>query len=332
MTDSEGKESTGKAYGEIWLGDLLRAMALLSPAEVATGYRWLVELLSLEPPELESTSAPHGKIASAEGNEPHQDPDSGEGETGSDEAETGRPPKPEAAEDDQRFLPYDIVGVHHERSEGELPTWLDRAEVLPPADPAQATAQPSLEPLLHPRWSRAILSSALATFQEDGPLDTDGIVEKAARCQPITSLPRRRLPTLRLGIQLLLDRGGGMMPFARDQESRVQQLRFADSPLRGNGPGSRFTWRRRYDPPSAGTPVVLLTDLGIARRRAPTVGAEEHEWREFAALVRAADCPLIAFVPYAEHRCPPRLHQVMCILQWDRSTTASKVREALRRR
>jgi hypothetical protein len=344
MTDSESKESQGKMYGEVWLGDLLRALDLLTPAEVDREYQWLVELLGLAPPEMESVSEAPREIASDRESKKYPDLDSGQVETGSNASDTELSPEPGKAEDDKGWLPYDIVSTHHEKSAGEFPTWLARAEALPPADPVQATARPTLEPLLHPRWSRAILSSALATLQEDGPLDTDWLIEKMARCQPITALPRRRVPTLRLGIQLLLDRGNGMMPFARDQESlfqdildlvgkdRVQQLRFADSPLRGNGPRSRFTWRRRYDPPQPGTPVVLLTDLGIARRRAPTVGADEAEWLEFTTLVRAADCSLLAFVPYAEHRWPPRLRQVMDIFQWDRSTTVSKVCEALRRR
>jgi hypothetical protein len=250
--------------------------------------------------------------------------------------------------DDTMFLPYDIVDRHGELAEEtELLTelqWLTQAVDLPPASHPSMDIRLPFEPLLAPQSTRAILSLALSTRQEDGELDINRIIEHIVSGQPLTRIPRQPLRTLRVGIQLLLDRGQGLMPFARDQEhllenilnvvgrDRVQQLRFADSPLWGCGPESRFTWGR-YAPPTPGTPVVLLTDLGIAGRRDPTIGAPEDEWLEFAARVRAANCPLLAIIPYVDwRRWPTRLRRVMTILAWDRSTTVSKVRNTIGRR
>ena len=161
-----------------------------------------------------------------------------------------------------------------------------------------------------------------------------------AQGKQVWPLPTLPWPTLSRGVQVLVDRSQAMAPFARDQvvlqheiqrvvgEDQVQVLRFAGCPSRGAGTGPQRKWQD-YQPPLPGTPVLLLTDLGIGRPLLADdwVGAEE--WLEFAAVVRRAGCPLVAFVPYAPSRLPPRLVGALTVIQWDRRTTAVSIRNLI---
>jgi hypothetical protein len=134
-----------------------------------------------------------------------------------------------------------------------------------------------------------------------------------------------------------------MSPFITDSEllaerihdvvgrNSVEVLFFSDSPLRQVDRGDRYAKRFRYEPPIGGTPVVVLTDLGIAGQSSTSFGAKEAEWLRFARLVRSAECPILTFTPYGPKRWPPALKRLMHILHWDRATNVSIVRRAVGR-
>lgn len=195
---------------------------------------------------------------------------------------------------------------------------------------------PPLVPLLVARWTRAILSAALATSSEFGPVDVDRVVETLANGDSLTEFPMLSSPTLSRGVQLLIDRSHAMLPFIGDQtllhkeilrvvgKDRVTTLRFVGCPARGAGAGPQMNWSR-YEPPMQGTPIMLLTDLGIGRPSLSDERAGVAEWLEFALSVEKARCPMVAFVPYAESRWPQVLARHMTIIKWDRKTTATMV-------
>jgi hypothetical protein len=199
-----------------------------------------------------------------------------------------------------------------------------------PLPKGEAAALPPIEPLFLPRWIRGIVAAALSAELPDGPPDVERAVDAAARLEPITDVPRRPLRTLRLGVQLLVDRSSRMTPFARDQswleltlhrilgENRVEVLSFTTTPLEPDG----GTYRR----PPPGTPVLLLTDLGIGRPLLDPGWTEPDEWLRFARAVRRADCRLTAFVPYPPARWPAQLARELTIIRWDRSTSAATIR------
>ena len=162
---------------------------------------------------------------------------------------------------------------------------------------------------LSPRTERAILSAALGTYAEEGDLDMDRILESVAekRALELTS-PRQRVATLRRGAQVWSISGPGMDPYRQDVERLVAQLDsiladdrltvagFAGTPLRGldTPAGERSPW----SPPPAGSPVVLVTDLGIGGPLVSEDRAHPAEWLAFASGVRRSGHPLIAFVRY----------------------------------
>lgn len=227
-----------------------------------------------------------------------------------------------------------------EPSRREVELWLPPPEVAP-LQQATASAgvppEPAVEPLFRPNWTRAILSSALSTNGDDGPLDFDRIVEALGRAEIPARLPRLPRPTTRRGVQLLVDKAEAMTLFAGDQallqqaarnaigSDNVKVLRFAGCPSRGVRANAGEDWRP-YAPPLPGTPVLLLTDLGIGRPMFADERADAREWLSFAAQVGRAGCPLVAFVPYAPRRWPRALRRAMTIVEWDRRTSAVTIR------
>ncbi|HKP53205.1 MAG TPA: hypothetical protein VJ183_11205 [Chloroflexia bacterium] len=195
---------------------------------------------------------------------------------------------------------------------------------------------PELEPLFVPSWTRVLLTAALATEGGNGPLDLDKLVEAIAKQIAVQQVPRSPEPTLRRGVQVLVDISEAMLPYSADQEvlqaeiarvvgtGRLSVRYFAGDPMKA-GCGPRWDWRP-YVPPPPGTVVLLLTDLGIGEP--PLVGhwSGVEEWRDFATMVRRSSCPLVAFVPYAPARWPEDLRKQMTIIHWDRPTTAGTIR------
>lgn len=220
--------------------------------------------------------------------------------------------------------------------------WKPDSPPLPPLVVEDSNVPLPFEPLLVPNWTRAMMSAALATSGGDGTLDIDRIVERLARKEHLKRLPVRPFPTLSQGVQVLVDMSQSMIPYARDQAwlqrevqkvvgyEKAQVLRFVGVPSRGAGVGERSSWTA-YQPPAAGTPVLLLTDLGICHFTPSEDWTSGSEWLSFAEVVNRAGCPLIAFVPYAPSRWPRNLARSMVLIQWDRPTTIATVRSLVRR-
>ncbi|MFH0518957.1 hypothetical protein ACHBTE_17530 [Streptomyces sp. M41] len=204
--------------------------------------------------------------------------------------------------------------------------------------------RPPLEPLLTTRSSAAILNAALTTpVRDDGEPDIEALVDFFARGIPPTRLPRAPRPTLRFGVQVLVDMGEAMQPYRRDQRELVRQITglvgaeltqvryFADVPARGVGPGGRGTWQP-YRTPSQGTRVLLVSDLGVGgpfphRRRASVA-----EWYDVLDEIVRAGCTALALVPYPVDRVPAELARLLSALTWDRTTTVSTVAALVGRR
>lgn len=206
------------------------------------------------------------------------------------------------------------------------------------------TARPPLEPLLTRRSSTAILNAALTTLvRDDGEPDIDALVEAFARGIPLTRLPRAPRPTLRFGVQVLVDQGDALQPYRRDQQELARQITglvgaeltqiryFADVPARGTGPASPRTWQP-YRPPSPGTRVLVVSDLGVGGPVLHPRRASVAEWYQvFHEIVRAG-CTVLALVPYPVTRVPAELTPLLSALTWDRTTTVSTVAALVGRR
>jgi hypothetical protein len=303
----------------LFLGDLATALERLDPTDAAVERR-IAELLGLpvwQPPEATPQPPPPPEA----------------------DTQIAAPPPVDAHEAAVAFIPSRIASLG---PRGKAPPLqLAASRTLPPASGSECDEpRPPLEPLLAPLSTRTILTAALST-PVSGDIDVRRAIERVARRMPLDRLPLRTRLSMRRGIQLLHDKSSGMMPFLRDQASfsasvirvvgraRVATGAFIGSPLRGLTRGLRGV--RPYAFPAPGTPVVLLTDLGIAEPEALDNAAGTGEWLRFAEAARQAGCPVIAFVPYPARRWPAPLRRVMTILQWDRPLTAGRARRAVRR-
>jgi len=178
------------------------------------------------------------------------------------------------------------------------------------------------EPLFDPRWTAALLASAVSGVKRDGLVDEHRIVGEISHGRPVTSIPRLPRATISGGVRLLIDRGEGMEPFRRDGRALAAQLR------RIVGRTGVKVQRFQGAPCAAfvepGVPALILSDLGCSGVRSPPLEA----WRRFARALEAQSSPLVVFVPFAPERWPPGLSRRMTVVEWDRRSTAASVHTA----
>lgn len=356
----------------IFIGDLSTSMRALAVDDLSTGMA-IGELLGLVPaggpnaPSDVRSDAPGGLLV-------RTPPDLGEAARpgvpgGRSQAETTVPPRV-ADTASLPAEPADWLTVPAADERTELPAWLDAtaldlvrpstgelpaAAATPPTgttgatgDPAQArrmvrtggpvtrlASPPTFPGLFRDSVARAIISTSLAVRAAEGDVDVDAVTRLLALGEPLVNLPRRRVPTSRLGVQVLLDFGDAMMPYLRDLTglpglltsvlgAAVDVLRFELCPVRGVGrddfPDDPYT-----PPPRAGTPVLVVTDLGGGGPLAPPA-ATAAQWAAFVDIVRQARCRPVALVPGPAGTAAPHLAAVLPILPWDASTTVHEAR------
>ncbi len=213
--------------------------------------------------------------------------------------------------------------VHHETfvivpGASEEPEWYKEERPWPENDPA-LSANPHARPLpqlpLMP-WSRLwpFLKAALSVRLEAAQLDVPPLVERLARGEMPQRLPRRTHQSWAGTCQVLIDFADPLTPFWDDFHWLLQRL----IPLRGEqgltvlafpegNPAGRCLewspaqeeWREReaYTLPVAGTPVLVLSDLGCN----DATGARRRPWQWLGQRLRRVGCQPVALMP-----CPPR--------------------------
>lgn len=192
-------------------------------------------------------------------------------------------------------------------------------------------------PILNPVKTRAFLSEVLSTQVENGAIEIDRLIEMIANCREIKVIPREPVQTLSRGCQVLIDVSEGMEPFTYDiyhildeikkvaGDKRVEVLYF-------NGiPGYEVEFEedadiKDYKPPSFGTPVLVITDLGIGEVPFSMDRSSPTDWVVFSKTLQDAGCPLRVLTPYPPARWPERLKGLFGIIHWDLSVTVSAVR------
>lgn len=220
------------------------------------------------------------------------------------------------------------------------PPWLASTTPIPIEKTRYRAPKLPLEPILAPKTVRSILSTLLATYVEEGGVDLTRMISVMARAEPFTHLYRLRSLTVRRGVQLLIDTAPSMSLYRRDAlwlrrelnkvigEVRVDVRLFADCPTRGVGSPAADSWDP-WRPPPAGTPILLITDLGI--------GTPDHdkatwrEWEVFLDAVKSAGCLLYALNPYAPHRWPAELARHIEVIPWRRALNVQAARKSARR-
>lgn len=320
--------------GEIFLGDLARAIAAIGcsdpqiTATIARSLGFRLEQLDAAPqldapPPLEAaeiTPLPFQSDVTTQQN---------------DNEDKSEPPT-ESPSDER--VQYDITEPDVERIPAASQPAPQPAAPWPEWERVAAFSL-RYRPLFLPQWTRGLLSEAAASWREDGAVDIPRTVEVLALSAAPAELPRLYALTLARGCQVMIDVSDGMAPFAGDCWQLVDSLRsvvgheqvqvfyFKDCPIFGleTEADARFI---PFQPPPRATPVLLLSDLGIAAPEFSLRRVVVQDWVRLARYLRVAECPLLALVPYPRQRWPWKLSKELTIIQWDRGTTAAGVRRA----
>jgi hypothetical protein len=318
---------------DIWIGDVIRVWEVLdvTPAERAI----VAEVLghAYTPPEPRSSEVDDRATHSLQSGPPSSTTGSAVTTVVTSAAPS---PSPSALE-----IPLKRTAHRTAARSADRPAWMKVAP-LEPEQLADLDARPPYRPLFTPGWTRALVAHACATATSDGAYDVPWLVKRIARCQPVTDVPREEHLSVRRGMQLLVDVGENLEPFVGDVRALVSDLvavigrdrsrvlYFADCPSLGVGPGGRSTWLTPYVPPAIDTPIVIITDLGVARGAAQRWGASEGTWLAFLAMAAAKGCPVIVFNPYPIGRWPASLRDRIRPVHWDRTTNAADAHRTAR--
>jgi hypothetical protein len=207
-----------------------------------------------------------------------------------------------------------------------IPAWLDTVTALSSLGSGSFGVPP--EPPLPAVQARSSMATLAASWRPGHRLDIVTLVKRSARLEPPTACFLAELRTAPF-LQVLVDRGEGMEPYADDLDfitaqladvagcDRVERRTFVGTPRRGLDPdvftGETAEWRR----PAAESLVLILTDLGIGGPPGSRDRAPEDEWQAVATTVASAQADLRVLTPFPPSRCPPGLARSMRIASWD---------------
>jgi hypothetical protein len=206
------------------------------------------------------------------------------------------------------------------------PAWLDEVVALDATADGAFGVPP--EPPLPRMEARAAVGAVSATAHSGRRLDVPALVRSLARQRPLGRPPvaveRRTAPAL----QVLVDRGEGMDPYAEDVlfllatledvggRERLERRTFTGTPLRGVDADALAGETEPWEHPGAGALVITLTDVGGAAVRGAGDRAGGREWAAFAAAVALGDAELRVLTPLGAARAP-WLGPFARVIGWD---------------
>jgi hypothetical protein len=224
---------------------------------------------------------------------------------------------------------YRVVGyrpIERELAPGQQPDWYLTARPFTEDEMRQERiAPPESEPLIP--WPRfwPFLRAVLGLSGERREPDLDRLVEMVSRGRMPRRLPRRRVHRWAPSCQLILDLSPRLLPFQQDYWRLLPAL----ARLRGHlglevlvlrdGPEGEVGHPGDPSPisyvsPEAGTPVLILSDLGCLGEP-----GERAAWRRFGRRLRREGLTPVALMPCPPRFWDPRLAGLFFPVAWDRS-------------
>jgi hypothetical protein len=210
---------------------------------------------------------------------------------------------------------------------------------LPRASRAVFAEPPSL---FRPNLERAIIGASARRMRAEGDLDAPAIVRMIARMDLPRPLPRRLVPSMRGGVQVIVDRSEWMAPFHADTARLVARFRSVvgegieelwvpDVPPDVMAPTADGT--SRWTAPKPGTAVVVVSDIGRAADRRGR-RSQRGAWQAFLRAIKSGGFDPLVIVPgrQGSYVDADRAPEHAPLLGWDRTARVADVGRLPRRR
>lgn len=204
--------------------------------------------------------------------------------------------------------------------------------------PERERTSPPLLPLLRAVEQRSILATALEMPRSSQEPDILHIIQALTTGQPLRSLPMQSVRTLSRGVQVMRDLSPPLWGFFDDQNQVLEALKTVVGPLLHSlnffgdpfsaGEGSSHTWQP-YQLPPPGVPVLVLSELGQLAG-GPEAAEAAARWQAFAARLTGQGSPCMVLTPLKAKDVPLSLRRAFILIEWDRTTRMSGVRQVRR--
>ena len=225
--------------------------------------------------------------------------------------------------------PSELVPALDEDEVSHLPDWMNGTTALDLEAPTRnknAPPPPKQEPLV--AWSRLwpVLRAILSEQQTKKRPDLPKLVKTIAKGYLPTRIPQQQRQNWTAGLRILIDRPQRLRLFNHDYLQVLSQLKklrgevglvqemLEDYPggpvLTGFGMQTRKTWQM----PEPGTPLLILSDLGIYE----TSGQAEKQWLAFGRKLQAAGCKAYVLMPVPARYLSQELANYYQCISWDR--------------
>ena len=191
------------------------------------------------------------------------------------------------------------------------------------------TAQsPSWTPIAE--WSSLVprLRAELTEHARSSRIDVGHVVRRLAQGEWITQIPTESVRRWGVGLQVILDRSERLIPFYDDQDWFLEKLKRLVPPASIEVGIYNEAWdairlvqrqsrTREYRFPSAGTSIIVLSDLGALSQSKVSA-----TWTKWAASLADGDHRALAVVPCSPRRVSPHLRSLLQVIPWQKLAVA----------
>ncbi len=211
----------------------------------------------------------------------------------------------------------------------QAPAWLDNAQVLANdycPDP-KSIRLPTRLPLIRESRLLPFLRRVLGQNRPSRQPDVVGMIKRLGQGKALRRIPKRQRHHWSAQICIVLDYSQDTQPFWDDFNHLMRLLKRwhgsfgLDVRILHNGPARQPYYRQPrgnqvypWQTPAAGTPVLILSDLGVHDDSAEI----SRIWQQFAVYLKATTGEAAVLAPVAVIQHSLRLQRLFQIYEWDR--------------
>ena len=205
-------------------------------------------------------------------------------------------------------------------------------EIIPTGEGLVWRGKTSQSPRWTPiaEWSSLVprLRAELTEQARSSRIDVGDVVRRLAQGEWMTRIPTESVRRWGVGLQVILDRSERLVPFFDDQDWFLEKLKRLVPPasievgIYNEAWGAirlakRQTQTGEYRFPSAGTSIIVLSDLG-----ALSESRVSANWTKWAATLADGNHHALAVVPCSPRRVSSQLRSLLHVIPWQKLAMA----------